>query len=46
MGVMTLVGAVQVAIALPHPEIPSLQIVFGGACFAAGLGWLLRHRRR
>jgi hypothetical protein len=43
--VMTFVGAVQVAIAIPHPGPPSLQTLFGGACFIAGTAWLLRHRR-
>ncbi|HEU4727002.1 MAG TPA: hypothetical protein VFT22_03915 [Kofleriaceae bacterium] len=46
VGVMTFAGAVQVAIALPHPGLPSLQTLFGGACFVAGLAWLLRHRPR
>jgi hypothetical protein len=45
-GVTTFVGAVQVAIALPPSCPPSLQTWFGGACFVAGLAWLLRHRRR
>lgn len=45
-GVMTVVGAVQVAIALPHSGLPSLQTVFGGACFIAGVAWLVRHRDR
>lgn len=43
--VMTFVGAVQVAIAVPRSGPPSLQTLFGGACFIAGLAWLLRHRR-
>ena len=45
-GVMTFVGAVQVAIALPHAGPPSTQTLFGGACFIAGLAWLLRHCQR
>ena len=45
-GVLTLVGAVQVAIALPHPGSPSVPTLFGAACLVAGLGWLLRHRER
>jgi hypothetical protein len=45
-GVMAFVGAVQVAIAIPHSGPPSLQTLFGGACFVAGMAWLLRHRRR
>ena len=47
--VMAFVGAVQVAIAIPHfghPGPPSLQTLFGGACFIAGMAWLLRHRHR
>jgi uncharacterized membrane protein YgdD (TMEM256/DUF423 family) len=44
-GVMTFVGAVQVASALLHRDPPSLQTLFGGACFVAGMAWLLRHRR-
>lgn len=43
-GVLTAVGAVQVAIALPHPGAPSAQTLFGAACFVAGLAWLIRHR--
>jgi hypothetical protein len=43
--VLTFVGAVQVAAALPHPGPPSGQTVFGAACFLVGLTWLLRHRR-
>lgn len=43
--VMTFVGAVQVAIAIPHCGPPSLQTLFGGACFIAGMAWLLRHHR-
>ena len=46
IGVMTFVGAVQVAIALPHSGPPSTQTMFGGACFIAGLAWLLRHCQR
>lgn len=45
-GVMTFVGAVQVAISIPHSGPPSLQTLFGGACFIAGTAWLLRHRHR
>lgn len=44
--VMTFVGAVQVAVAIPHSGPPSLQTLFGGACFIAGMAWLLRHRHR
>ena len=43
-GVLTFVGAVQVASALPHPGIPGWQTLFGAACFIAGLAWLIRHR--
>ena len=43
-GVLTAVGAVQVASALPHPGTPSAQTLFGAACFVAGLVWLIRHR--
>lgn len=43
--VMTFVGAVQVAIAIPQPGPPSLQTLFGGGCLIAGMAWLLRHRR-
>jgi hypothetical protein len=43
--VMTLVGAVQVASAIPNSGSSSLQTLFGGACFIAGMAWLLRHRR-
>ena len=45
-GVMTFVAAVQVASAIPHPGPPSLQTLFGGACFIAGMAWLLRHCHR
>lgn len=44
--VMTVVAAVQVAVAIPHSGSPSLQTMFGGACFIAGMAWLLRHRHR
>jgi hypothetical protein len=43
--VMTFVGAVQVASAILQPGPPSLQTLFGGACFIAGMAWLLRHRQ-
>lgn len=43
--VMTFVGAVQVASAIAHSGPPSLQTLFGGACFLAGMAWLLRHRQ-
>jgi hypothetical protein len=43
--VLTFVGAVQVAAALPHSGPASGQTLFGAACFIAGLVWLLRHRR-
>lgn len=42
-GVLAFVGAVQVAIALPHPGPPSAQTLFGAVCFIAGLVWLI-HR--
>jgi hypothetical protein len=45
-GVMTFVAAVQVAAAIPHHGPPSLQSLFGGACFLAGMAWLLRHCHR
>jgi len=45
-GVLTFVGAVQVASALPHPGAPELQTLFGAACFAAGLAWLIRSGHR
>jgi hypothetical protein len=43
--VLTFLGAVQVASALPHPGPPSGQTLFGAVCFVWGLVWLLRHRR-
>lgn len=43
-GVLTVVGAVQVASALLHPGTPASQTLFGAACFVAGLAWLIRHR--
>lgn len=43
--VMTFVGAIQVTLAIPHSGPRSLQTLFGGACFIAGMAWLLRHRR-
>jgi hypothetical protein len=45
-GVMTFVAAVQVAASIPHYGPLSLQTVFGGACFIAGVVWLLRHCHR
>lgn len=36
-GVMTFVGAVQVATAISHSGPPSLQTLFVGACFIAGM---------
>ncbi len=43
--VMTMVAAVQVAIAVPDLGQASLQALFSAACFVAGLAWLLRHRQ-
>jgi hypothetical protein len=43
-GVMTTLGAVQVASGVLHPA--PLQTAFGGACVLAGLAWLVGHRRR
>lgn len=43
-GVLTFVGAVQVASALAHPSTPTWQTLFGAACFVAGVAWLIRHR--
>jgi hypothetical protein len=43
-GVLTFVGAVQVASALLHLGTPGWQTLFGAACFIAGLSWLIRHR--
>ena len=42
--VLTLVGAVQVAVALPHPGAPATPTLFGAAALVVGLAWLLRHR--
>ena len=42
-GVLTLAGAVQVAVA--HRDMLSAQTLFGAACCVAGLAWFLRHRR-
>lgn len=44
--VMTVVAAVQVATSVPSFGEPSPPALFGGACFIAGLVWLLRRRRR
>ena len=44
-GVMTFVGAIQVAAALVLP-VPAAQTLFGGACTVAGVAWLLRAGRR
>ena len=41
-GVLALVGAVQVAIAVPHPFSGAMW--FGAACVVAGLAWLAQHR--
>ena len=43
-GVLTFVGAVQVASALLHAGPPSAQTLFGASCFIAGFAWLIRHR--
>jgi uncharacterized membrane protein YgdD (TMEM256/DUF423 family) len=45
-GVMTFVGAVQCVAALAHSGPPASQTVIGGACFIAGLAWLLRRCHR
>jgi hypothetical protein len=42
--VTTTAGIVQVASALPRAAPVSWQTAFGGACFVAGLVWLVRHR--
>lgn len=44
--VMTVVAAVQVAIAVPDVGEPSLQTLFSAGCLVAGVAWLLRHRQR
>jgi hypothetical protein len=44
--VMTVVAAVQVAIAASDVGEPSLQTLFSAGCLVAGLAWLLRHRQR
>ena len=44
--VMTVVAAVQVAIAVPDVGELSLQTLFSAGCLVAGVAWLLRHRQR
>ena len=45
-GVMTIVGAVQVASAMLYPGAPWTETLFGAACFLVGVVWLVRHRDR
>ena len=45
-GVMTFVGAVQVAAALLHPGVPFAHALLGGACVIAGIAWLVRSARQ
>ena len=46
LGVLAVLGAVQLASGVVAAAPLSLESAFGGACFVAGLAGLVRHRRR